>query len=201
MVKTRTTRYDSKSSPVAVRLPLGWVLGGPMPSASGLISTSFKAVVEHDSELATRIKSWFDMESYGAVKQVDPCSASDRQAVEILDQSEVHEKGRYFVGMLWCSNEVKLPNNYFSALVQLNSLEKRLNKDSDLRELYAQTIREDLTKKYVVNVQTREETEHQPGRKWYLPHHPAMNLKKPGKVQRVLNGAPKFQGIIRTKSS
>ena len=54
---------DSKSSPVAVRLPLGWVLSGPMPSASGLISTSFKAVVEHDSELATQIKSWYDMES------------------------------------------------------------------------------------------------------------------------------------------
>ena len=186
---------DSKSSPVAVRLPLGWVLSGPMPSASGLISTNFKAVVEHDSELATQIKSWYDMESYGAVKQVDPRSASDRRAVEILDQSTVHEKGLYFVGMLWSSDEVKLPNNYFSALVQLKSLEKRLSKDPDLREHYAQTIQEDLSKKYVVKVQTGEETEHQPGRKWYLPHHPVMNPNKPGKVRRVLNGASKFPGV------
>ena len=78
---------NSKSSPVALRLPLGWVLSGPMPSASGLMSTNFKAVVEHDSELATQIKSCYDMESYGAVKEVDPRSASDRRAVEILDQS------------------------------------------------------------------------------------------------------------------
>ena len=158
MVRTRTTpsdrssifETDSKSSPVAVRLPLGWVLSGPIPSASGLISTSFKSVVEHDSELATQIKSCSDMESYGAVKQVDPRSVSDRRAVEILDQSSVHEKGLYFVGMLWFSDVVKLPNNYFSALVQRKSLEKGLSKDSDLRERYAQTIREDLSKKYVV---------------------------------------------------
>ena len=130
---------------------------------------------------------------------MDPRSASDRRAVEILDQSTVHEKGRYFVGMLWSSDEVKLPNNYFSALVQLKSLEMRLSKDPDLRERYAQTIREDLSKKYVVKVQTAEETEHQPGRKWYLPHHPVMNPNKPGKVRRVLNGASKFQGVSSNK--
>ena len=138
----------------------------------------FQSNVEHDSELSTQIKSWYDMESFGAVKQVDPCLSSDRRAVEIIDQSTVHEKGGYFVGMLWSSNEVKLPNIYFSALVQLKSLEKRFNKDSFLRERYAQTIQEDLSKNYVVKVQTREKIEHQPARKWYLPYHPAMNLKK-----------------------
>ena len=31
-------------------------------------------------------------------------------------------------------------------------------------------------------------------REWYLPHHAVVNLNKPGKVRRVLNGAAKFQG-------
>ena len=149
--------------------------------------------------LSWRLKSSRGMKSYGAIKQVDPRSMSDRPAVEILDQSTVHEKGRYFVGMLWSSNEFKLPNNYFSALVQLKSLEKRLSKDSDLRERYAQTIREDLSKNYDVKVQNREETEHQPDREWYLPHHPVMNPNKPGKVRRVLNGAFEFQGVSSNK--
>ena len=105
-----------------------------MRSASGLISTCFKAVAELDSELATQIKSSQDMESYWAIKQVDPRTASDRRAVISLDQSTIHAKGRYFVGFLWCSDEVKLPNNYFSALVHLMSLEKRLSKDSGLHE-------------------------------------------------------------------
>ena len=170
-----------------------------MPSTSGLISTGFKAVVERDSELVTQIKSWFDMKSYGAVKQVDSRSASDGRAIQILEQSTVHEKVRYFVGMLWSSEEAKLPNIFFSAFVQLNSLEKRLSKDSGSRERYAQPIREDLSKKNVVKVQNREESEHQPGREWYLPNHPVMNPKKPGKVRRVLNEFPKFQGVSLNK--
>ena len=70
---------DSKSPPVAVCLQLGWVLKVPMPSVSGLISTCFKAIVEHDSELATQIKSLYDMKSHGAIKQMDPRLASDRR--------------------------------------------------------------------------------------------------------------------------
>ena len=45
---------DRKDAPVAVRLPLGWVLSGPLPSSSGLYSTCFKAVAsckDLDSEL------------------------------------------------------------------------------------------------------------------------------------------------------
>ena len=103
---------ESKSSRVANHLPLVCVLNGLSPSSSGLISTCFKAVAKQDSELASQIKSWHDMESYGAVKQVDPRSASDHGATEILEQSNVHNEGRYYVGMLWSSDEVKLPNNF-----------------------------------------------------------------------------------------
>ena len=49
---------DAKSSPFAVRLPIGWVLTGPLPSSSGLDSTCFKANVEQDFELASQVKSW-----------------------------------------------------------------------------------------------------------------------------------------------
>ena len=79
----------SKSPPVFVRLPLGWVLSGPMPSASGLTLTGFKAVVEHDFELATRINLWSDMQSYWAIKQVYPCSASNRQNPQSVDRQVV----------------------------------------------------------------------------------------------------------------
>ena len=56
---------DRKNAPVAVRLPLGWVLSGPLPSSSGLYSTCFKAVAsnkELDSELADQLRSWYDIE-------------------------------------------------------------------------------------------------------------------------------------------
>ena len=61
----------SKSSPGAVRLPLGLVISCSLPSSSVLTSTCFSAVAKKDSELATQIKSCYDMDSIEAIKQVD----------------------------------------------------------------------------------------------------------------------------------
>ena len=85
---------DEKSSPFAVRLPIGWVLSGPLPSSSSLVSTCFKANVEQDYELACQVKSWYDMESCGAYKQVDPRSAADACAQKILETTTFHNGQR-----------------------------------------------------------------------------------------------------------
>ena len=62
------------------------------------------------------------MESFVAMKQ-DPRSAADARASKIL-QETTYDGCRYHVGMLWTDSS--LPNNYFLALVQLKSLERRL---------------------------------------------------------------------------
>ena len=57
---------DRKNTPVAVRLPLGWVLSGQLPMTSGFVSTCLKAVAcnqEFDTNLANQPRSWNDMES------------------------------------------------------------------------------------------------------------------------------------------
>ena len=113
---------DEKRSPVAVRLPIGWVLSGPLPSSSCLTSTCFKVKIEQDNELASRKKSWYDIESFGANKQVDSRFAADARAYEILENTTIHNGQRCNVGMLWAADNIKLPNNYFSSLVQLKSL-------------------------------------------------------------------------------
>ena len=50
------------------------------------------------------------------------------------------------VGMLWSEDNIEPPNNYFSALAQLKSLEKWLTKDQTLREKFSNSIKEDLDK-------------------------------------------------------
>ena len=199
----RTIEYfsaDEKRSAVAVRLPIGWVLSGPLPSSSCLTSTCFKVNIEHNNELASQVKSWYDIESFGASKQVDSRSAVDARAHEILENTTVHNGLRYNVGMLWEADNNKLPNNYFSSLVQLKSLEKRLAKDEDLREKYTSTINEDLNKGYVDEVPGAHKFESRSDKEWYLPHHPVLNPNKPCKVRRVLNGAAKFHGDSLNKS-
>ena len=126
------------------------------------------------------------MESYGAFKQVDPRSTSEARAHDILENTTVQKRNRYDVGMLWAEDNIELPNNYFSALVQLKSLEKRLTKDQILREKYSNTIKEELDKGYVVRVKDAHKVESRSEREWYLAHHPIVNPNKPGKVRGAL---------------
>ena len=139
------------------------------------------------------------MELYGAYKQVDPRSAADARALEMLEKTTIHNGQRLYVGMLWADNNIQLPNNYFSLLVQLKSLEKRLSRDTSLKENYANIIREDLEKGYLITVHDAHKVEQRSDKEWYLPHHPVTNLNKPGKVRRVLNGAAKFHGTSFNK--
>ena len=87
------------------------------------------------------MKSWYDMESYGAVKEVDARLCSDRRAVEILKKTIFIDGTRYQVDMLWSKDDLHLPNNYYSALVQLKCLEKRLLLDQDIQVNYGKSNR------------------------------------------------------------
>ena len=102
--------------------------------------------------------------------------------------------------MLWAEDNIELPNNYFSALVHLKSLEKRLAKDQPLREKYSNTIKEVLDQGYVVRVKDAHKVESRSERKWYLPHHPVVIPNKPARVRKVLNGAAKFHGASLNKA-
>ena len=81
---------DEKCSLFIVRLPIEWVLSGPLSSSSSLVSTCFKSNIEQDFELACQVKSWYNMESYGGYKQVDPRSAADARALEIVEITTFH---------------------------------------------------------------------------------------------------------------
>ena len=148
--------------------------------------------------LADQIKTWYELESYGAFKQVDARSAADKRALSVLKNDTFHDGERYIVPMLWNDKESSLPNNYFSSLAQLKALEKSLDKDPSLREKYAETIREDLQKGYVITVKAHN-PKSRADREWYLPQHPGLNPNKPGKVRRVLNGASKCHGASLNK--
>ena len=143
---------DEKRSRVAIGLPLGWFFSGPLPLSSCLTSTCFKVNSEDDNELASQVKSWYYIDSFGANKQVHSRSAADARAHEILGSTSTHNCLRYDVRMLWAADNIKFPNIYYSSVVQLKSLEKRLAKDEDLRENYTSTLKEDINKGYVIRV-------------------------------------------------
>ena len=117
----------NQNTPVAVRMPIGWVLSGPLPSPIGVRANTFKCNVE-DVALADQVKKWYELESYGTFKQADPRSSADKHAQKVLDSTTIHDGSRYIIGMLWADDSIHLPDNFYASLVQFKSLEKRLEK-------------------------------------------------------------------------
>ena len=77
--------------------------------------------MEQYFELNSQLKSWYEMESYGARKQIDPRSTSDAHVQEIYENTTVLNGKSYGVGFLWAEAYIELIKNYVSALVQLKS--------------------------------------------------------------------------------
>ena len=100
--------------------------------------------------------------------------------------------------MLWSEPEPNLPNNYSSALGQLYSLERRFQRDPNLKSLYQQSIDTDVEKGFV-KILGESEVKGTFGKEWYLPHHPVLNPNKPGKVRRVCNAASKDKLCLNDK--
>ena len=94
--------------------------------------------------------------------------------------------GRNEVPLIFKDQNVRLPENRIVAVY-------RLKLDRELAEAYKKTVDSDLEKGYIKKL-TKEEATAPEKHKWYLPHHPVLNPRKPGKVRRVCDAASKYQG-------
>ena len=99
---------------------------------------------------------------------------------------------KYDVGLLWKNSKPHLPNNYSSAVSQLKSLERRLEKDANLKQRYKETIDVDVQKGFVRILDEAELENTESDLQWYVPHLSVLNPNKPDKVRRVCNAASKF---------
>ena len=183
-------KIGTRSEPFAVLTELGWVVSGPMTGKKSQNVCHF--AFTEDVKVAENIQSWWDMETYAAKINVVSQSKKEQQAQKFLESTTKFTGERYEVGMLWNEPEPSLPNNYGSALGELYSLERRFQRDPNLKELYQQSIDTDVEKGFV-KILGKSEVKGTFGKEWYLPHHPVLNPNKPGKVRRVCNAAAKYK--------
>ena len=173
----------NQKTAVAVRMPIGWVLSGSLSSPNGVLSTTFK-FKDEDVALAEQVKKWYELESNGTFKPSDHRYAADKRDLKSLDSTRLHDGSRYNVGMLWDVDKIHLPDNFYALLVQFKSLERRLEKDLNLKTQYASDYRGDVKKGYLVLVSPHYSKKHS-DRECYVPHNPVLNPNKPGKFRRV----------------
>ncbi|XP_075262530.1 uncharacterized protein LOC142354150 [Convolutriloba macropyga] len=144
-----------------------------------------------EDKLASQLSKCWDIESYASNCDVTGHSTDEHRAIKTLEQTTRFTGERYEVGLLWREDEVKLPNNFYSAMGQLKSLERRLQKDDILRKRYQETSDTDVKAGYVRKVQQIELNETKDMLQWYLPHHPVINPHKTRKSQKSVQRSSK----------
>ena len=182
-------KSDNKTAPLAVKLKKGWALSGPLPAKQGATLATTTSVSE--DKLASQLSKRWDIESNASNFDVTGHSKDEQRAIKTLEQTTRFTGERHEDGLLWREEEVKLSNNFYSAMGQLKSLERCLRKYDMLRKRYQETI--DVKAGYVRKVQKIVMNETKDMLQWYLPHYPVINPYKPEKVKKVCNAAAEFQ--------
>ena len=183
-------KIRTRREPFAVLTELGWVVSGPM---TGKRRQNFRHFAfTEDVKVAENIQTWWDIETYASKIDVFSQSKKELQAQKMLESTTKFTGERYKVEMLWSELEPNLPKNYSSALGQLYPLERRFQRDPNLKSLYQQSIDTDV-EKGIVKVLNESELKGTFGKEWYLPHHPVLNPNKTGKVRLVCNAASKYK--------
>ena len=116
------------------------------------------------------------------------------KALEMLNAIAKFDGERYEVGLLWQNAKPHLPNNYSSAVSQLKSLERRLEKDEKLKQRYKETIDVDVLKGFV---RILDEAEIKNTKKRLSVERSASPCAEPEQAgqSETCNAASKFGGV------
>lgn len=178
--------------PVASLTRLGWALHGPHSNPRAMVPfINHMRPKTPEDEILELMKSHFDIESLGVVKKL-PRDDPDRRALELLESTctEVAGESRFRAGLLWRSDDVRLPDNRPQALKRLFSLEKKLDRDESLKVEYSRHMNNLFEKGYAEKVDMSAPPS---DKLWYLPHFPTFHPQK-GKMRLVWDAAAVTKG-------
>lgn len=193
LTATRQLVHDKWNTPIASKTWLGWVISGNEgKSTDTAVVKIFTAHEVETDSLHELVKSSFSMDEAGVSSQKLSRSKEDERALQLLEKYSIVNDNRWETGLLWRDEQVILPESRKNALLRLIILEKKLDKNPDLRQRYNEIIGEYLDKKFLRKC---EKTDMTPQRLWYLPHFPVLYPLKPGKVRIVFDAAAKSNGL------
>ena len=122
-------------------------------------------------------------------------SVEDEDLLSKLDRETYQdEDGHYVVPMLWDDRVKTLPNNDSLAEKRWIYLRRRLRRDPELFRMYKTVIDSYVENGYARRL-TPEEAAERTDKTWIIPHHPVVNINKPGEVRVVNDAAAMFEGV------
>lgn len=181
---SKNIRSGKRNQPVASYTELGWVLHGCQSSSSKAVAFCGNINLKEEP-IDELVKNFFKLESLG-IEPRKPINDPEQRALTLLDKkSRRLTDGRFETGLLWKEDNVDMPNNRADAERRLYSLERRLDRDQDLKCKYAQQMNNLFESGYA----EKADKDGVPGKTWYLPHFPVINPAKAHKPPRLVHDA------------
>lgn len=186
LIVSRKLRTGRRNQPVASLTQLGWVLHGCHSSVTDKVAFCGRLQQkEEEPTLEELVKNHFRLESL-CIEPRKPKEDPEQKAIQILEETSRRlPEGRFETGLLWKEKDRQIPNNYNEAERRLRSLEKRLDKDEDLKQKYEERMDNLFQSGYAEPAPTPAPE----GKTWYLPHFPVINPAKPHKPPRLVHDA------------
>ncbi|XP_065093209.1 uncharacterized protein LOC135713919 [Ochlerotatus camptorhynchus] len=186
-------REGDGSGPVAAKTRLGWCVYGQQQQLEQESYSFHVCECTKNEELHETVKQFFAVDEVGAANPI--LSAEDQRAQELLEQTTRRVGDRYETGLLWRKDHVELPESYPMALSRMKCLERRMERDSTLKQKIQQQVRDYVIKGYAHVASDAELERADPRRVWYLPLGAVTNPKKPEKVRIIWDAAAKVDGL------
>ena len=118
-------------------------------------------------------------------------SQEDRISLAKLKKEVTVAEGHVQLSLLWREGETDFPNNRRYVENRLACLKRQLSKDEQLHKKYVEVMESYFSDG---NAEKIWPSSPNPKFKWYLPHQPVVNPKKPQKLRIVFDCGAEYQG-------
>lgn len=176
----------SQGSPLAQRTSLGWILTGAVNSTPNLSNHHHVItmhITTHDEELDQLQKFW-EIESEDTYKNKQRLTEEELKCEQIYaDTFSRDTEGRYIVEIPLKDKDYDFGNTRQTAERRLEQLEKRLDKDKDLKEEYTKVLMEYSDLEHMEKIDDKEEDTK---KKFYMPHHAVIRQDKTTSKLRIV---------------
>ena len=198
----------SDAGPVAVMSKLGYLISGPLTSASACAPTSTSTtLLLLNSPRNDNLPDLWSLESLGIKPPAD--SDNDSFIREYCDSSVKKADGMYSVKLPWKPHHDELSNNKALAYHRTRATVKQLEKTPTLLDTYGSIIDDYEKRGFIEKVQNDDSPN---DRTYYIPHHSIIRESKTTPVRIVFDcsshqkgkaslndcletGSPKFNDI------
>ncbi|XP_017478659.1 PREDICTED: uncharacterized protein LOC108368325 [Rhagoletis zephyria] len=193
---TKEMVCSGPNEPIAVITKLGWVAYG-LTHTRGCSTSNILHIRNQftTQQLHQLVQEYFSLDSFAVQKPNIPLeSVEDLRARKILEKTTKNIGHRYEVGLLWCEDNVELPQSYEMAKRRLINVENKIAKDPVYAKNYIAEINKYVERGYAQLLSAEESSQQGPS-SWYLPHFGVINPHKPAKLRIVFDAAASVSNI------